>query len=107
MVFSGIIATILGITATRTKVAGRERRVHHSKSLPLLLTEERFFLSGRKVGPGAGNKARKQAEFRHFERFSRIPLGTFFDYRIDSSRRNRADIPSAFRAIGVLHGRVT
>jgi hypothetical protein len=43
MGFSGIITTNLGKTATLTKVAGRERRVHHSKSLPLLLTGERFF----------------------------------------------------------------
>lgn len=45
MVVSGIITTNLGKTATITEVAGRERRVHHSKSLPLLLTGERFFLS--------------------------------------------------------------
>jgi hypothetical protein len=44
MVISGIITTNLCKTATFTEVAGRERRVHHSKSLPLLLTEERFFL---------------------------------------------------------------
>jgi hypothetical protein len=43
--FSGIIATNLGKTATITEVAGRERRVHHSKSLPLLLTGERFFFA--------------------------------------------------------------
>jgi hypothetical protein len=45
MAVSGIITTNLGKTATFTEVAGRERRVHHSKSLPLLLTGERFFLS--------------------------------------------------------------
>jgi hypothetical protein len=50
MAFSGIITTILGITATLTKVAGRERRVHHSKSLPLLRNEERFFF-----GPSPGH----------------------------------------------------
>jgi hypothetical protein len=49
MTFSGIIATILGITATLTEVAGRERRVHHSKSLPLLRNGERFFF-----GPDPG-----------------------------------------------------
>jgi hypothetical protein len=43
MRFSGILTTILGKTATNTKGAGRERRVHHSKSLPLLLTGERLF----------------------------------------------------------------
>ena len=32
-----------------TKGAGRERRVHHSKSLPLLLTGERFFFGRRKI----------------------------------------------------------
>jgi hypothetical protein len=47
MAVSGIITTNLGKTATFSRVAGRERRVHHSKSLPLLLTEERFFLSSR------------------------------------------------------------
>jgi hypothetical protein len=49
MDFSGIIATILGKTATLIKVAGRERRVHHSKSLPLLRNGERFFFDLRKV----------------------------------------------------------
>jgi hypothetical protein len=43
MIVSGIITTILGKTATFTEVAGREKRVHHSKSTPLLLTGERFF----------------------------------------------------------------
>ena len=43
MAISGIITTDLGKTATFTEVAGRERRVHHSKSLPLLLTGERLF----------------------------------------------------------------
>jgi hypothetical protein len=43
MVISGIITTNLGKTATFVKGAGRERRVHHSKSLPLLLTGERLF----------------------------------------------------------------
>ena len=41
--FSGIITTILGKTATNTKGAGRERRVHHSKSLPLPFNGERLF----------------------------------------------------------------
>ena len=40
---SGIITTILGNTATFTKGAGREKRVHHSKRLPLPITGERFF----------------------------------------------------------------
>lgn len=44
MMISGIITTNLGKTATFARGAGRERRVHHSKSLPLLLTGERFFL---------------------------------------------------------------
>jgi hypothetical protein len=50
---SGIIATILGKSATLIKVAGRERRVHHSKSLPLLRNGERFFFDLRKsqMGP--------------------------------------------------------
>ena len=43
MAFSGIITTNLGKTATFDKVAGRERRVHHSKSLPLPLIGERHF----------------------------------------------------------------
>ena len=41
--FSGIITTILGKTATNTKDAGRERRVHHSKSLPLPFIGEGLF----------------------------------------------------------------
>ena len=43
--FSGIITTILGKSATITKFAGRERRVHHSKSLPLPFIGERLFFS--------------------------------------------------------------
>ena len=43
MTISGIITTNLGETVTIIEVAGRERRIHHSKSLPLLLTGERFF----------------------------------------------------------------
>jgi len=34
-----------------TEGAGRERRVHHSKSLPLLLTGERFFFGRKKKAP--------------------------------------------------------
>ena len=49
MIISGIIATNLGKPATFSKVAGRERRVHHSKSLPLLLTGERFFFGRDKA----------------------------------------------------------
>jgi hypothetical protein len=41
--FSGIITTILGKTATTTKGAGREKWVHHSKSLPLPIIGERLF----------------------------------------------------------------
>jgi hypothetical protein len=52
MGFSGIITTNLGKTATLTKVAGRERRVHHSKSLPLLFTGERFFFGIAQGRPG-------------------------------------------------------
>jgi hypothetical protein len=40
---SGIITTNLGKTATFNKVAGRERRVHHSKSLPLPSLGRGFF----------------------------------------------------------------
>jgi hypothetical protein len=47
---SGIITTNLEKTAKFFKGAGRERRVHHSKSLPLLLTGERFFLPRSRVG---------------------------------------------------------
>jgi len=43
MKISGIITTNLGKTATFAEGAGRERRVHHSKSLPLSLTGERLF----------------------------------------------------------------
>ncbi|MBT8059040.1 MAG: hypothetical protein KJO33_05555, partial [Gammaproteobacteria bacterium] len=54
---SGIITTNLGKTATFSKVAGRERRVHHSKSLPLLLIGERFFFALTQ-GPGKTTKLR-------------------------------------------------
>ena len=42
---SGIITTILGKSTLFTGFAGRERRIHHSKSLPLSLTGERFFFA--------------------------------------------------------------
>ena len=43
MGISGIITTNLGKNATNTKSAGRERRVHHSKSMPLSLIGEGLF----------------------------------------------------------------
>jgi hypothetical protein len=49
MFISGIITTNLGKTATFIRGAGRERRVHHSKSLPLLSIGERLFF-GRDAG---------------------------------------------------------
>jgi hypothetical protein len=42
---SGIITTILGKHTAFIGIAGRERRIHHSKSLPLPLTGERFFFA--------------------------------------------------------------
>lgn len=45
MRISGIITTILGKTATNSKVAGREKRVHHSKSLPLPFIGEGLFFA--------------------------------------------------------------
>jgi hypothetical protein len=45
---SGIITTNLGKTATLTEIAGRERRVHHSKSLPLPSKGEVFFWAKEK-----------------------------------------------------------
>jgi hypothetical protein len=47
MKISGIITTILGKSATNSKVAGRERRVHHSKSLPLPFIGEGLFFALR------------------------------------------------------------
>jgi len=41
---SGIIATNLGKSATIVEVAGRKRRIHHSKSLPLPDSGRGFFL---------------------------------------------------------------
>ena len=62
MGFSGIITTNLGKTATLAKVAGRERRVHHSKSLPLLVTGERFFFRPPKHRPGPPDLPIKSTE---------------------------------------------
>ena len=45
MGFSGIITTILGKSATIARDTGREIRVHHSKSLPLLIIGERLFFN--------------------------------------------------------------
>lgn len=45
MRISGIITTILGKTATNSKVAGRDKRVHHSKSLPLPFIGEGLFFA--------------------------------------------------------------
>jgi hypothetical protein len=57
MFFSGIITTNLGKTATFIRGAGRERRVHHSKSLPLLSIEERLFFD-----PGLGGFLMPESE---------------------------------------------
>ena len=76
MTISGIITTNLGKTATFARVAGRERRVHHSKSLPLLLTGERFFF-GPDPGPespaGLTPASRFTALLRHFQGYYKIP----------------------------------
>lgn len=45
MVVSGIITTNLGKTATITEVAGRERRVHHSKKSASPLNRGEVFFS--------------------------------------------------------------
>jgi hypothetical protein len=58
MIFSGIITTTLGKTATFTKGAGRERRVHHSKSLPLLSIGERLFFALHRVVRGSASYAK-------------------------------------------------
>jgi hypothetical protein len=62
MIFSGIITTTLGKTATFTMGAGRERRVHHSKSLPLLSIGERLFFDLDLVVCGVANAAKKYRE---------------------------------------------
>ena len=76
MVISGIITTNLGKTATFAGCAGRERRVHHSKSLPLLLTGERFFF-GPDPGPespaGLTPASRFTALLSHFQGYYKIP----------------------------------
>jgi hypothetical protein len=59
MIFSGIITTTLGKTATFTMGAGRERRVHHSKSLPLLSIGERLFFGCGLAVPGVAKSAKK------------------------------------------------
>ena len=73
---SGIITTNLVKTATFYRVTGRERRVHHSKSLPLLLTGERFFF-GPDPGPespaGLTPASRFTALLSHFQGYYKIP----------------------------------
>jgi hypothetical protein len=60
MVVSGIITTNLGKTATFNKVAGRERRVHHSKSLPLPLIGERLFFIQNSAIPGSSYRGKSK-----------------------------------------------
>jgi hypothetical protein len=72
MIFSGIITTTLGKTATFTMGAGRERRVHHSKSLPLLSSGERLFFACGLAARGAANSAKKHLEIMALG--STIPL---------------------------------
>jgi hypothetical protein len=77
---SGIIATILGKTATLIKVAGRERRVHHSKSMPLLRNEERFFFAHRLIFSQLRRmpiKALKNIRLYKFSWFTRRTKDTF------------------------------
>jgi hypothetical protein len=61
-IISGIITTNLVKTATFNEVTGRERRVHHSKSLPLLFTGERFFF-GPDPGPDFPDKLAPASHF--------------------------------------------
>jgi hypothetical protein len=68
---SGIITTNLVKTATFNRVTGRERRVHHSKSLPLLLTGEGFFFGpdpGPKFPSGLTPASRSTALLSRYER---------------------------------------
>ena len=73
---SGIITTNLVKTATFYRVTGRERRVHHSKSLPLLLTGERFFF-GSDPGPESPASLTPASRFTallsHFQGCYKIP----------------------------------
>lgn len=62
MIFSGIITTTLGKTATFTIGAGRERRVHHSKSLPLLSIGERLFFALDLAMSSTASSTRKYLE---------------------------------------------
>jgi hypothetical protein len=72
MIFGGIITTTLGKTATFTRGAGRERRVHHSKSLPLLSNGERLFFACGWAARGVANFAKKHLEIMDLN--SAIPL---------------------------------
>jgi hypothetical protein len=60
MAISGIITTNLGKTATFNEVAGRERRIHHSKSLPLSLIGERLFFMQNPTIPIANYRVKNQ-----------------------------------------------
>jgi hypothetical protein len=85
MIFSGIITTTLGKTATFTKGAGRERRVHHSKSLPLLSIGERLFFVLNLAVSRSASFAKKYLEI-----ISLNSLFTLFTVRaaaLDGARR--------------------
>ena len=74
---SGIITTNLVEMATFHKGTGRERQVHHSKSLPLLLTGERFFF-GPDPGPelltGLPLASHSTALLSHFQKSLKHPI---------------------------------
>ena len=90
MIFSGIITTTLGKTATFTIGAGRERRVHHSKSLPLLSIGERLFFAQGLVLVGIAGLAKNYFEI--------IKLTSFFKpstVRAAAPGRVRRRVPRA------------
>jgi hypothetical protein len=85
MIFSGIITTTLGKTATFTRSAGRERRVHHSKSLPLLDIGERLFFALDPAVCGSVSSAKKHLEINRLN--SPFTFSTVRAAALDGARR--------------------
>ena len=83
-IISGIITTNLVKTATFNEVTGRERRVHHSKSLPLLFTGERFFF-GPDPGPDFPDRLAPVSHFTGMlSRYEPHIIAVYFGWMVGS-----------------------
>jgi hypothetical protein len=93
--FSGILTTNLDRPTQFIKVAGRERRIHHSKSLPLPFTGERFFFAS-----GIFFQDINSFKYNKIWIFLDMTLLREPDMRHGNTRQNRQMAKTAYRGMG-------